>query len=281
MPDPKSYAEFDTLLMRGENRVPSRKIANNTYAQRRNACCVINRANPTCIAVMFHDTDILTFHWTDTISLDSGGWITQVTKERMNRYLPEGLYVTSHKGRWMLTNTRQDVPGGANSHPYVDKMCLAPVHGLKGRYAVAGGLPDAELKRQDAHNRRVEKLIDTYLRAVTADDYLDNDETGCGMCVRTGVGVLIGDSFEDKQHLIEHLIDKCLPKTVWHVACDHGYGGGDGIYRCQHFDIAKRDLRKYLRQQLYVGPVAIKGGKRPAHTPPWSLTAQLTRGKSA
>lgn len=282
-----SHADFDALLMRDGKQVPTRKIANNTYAQRRG----------NDIAVMLHATDIITFHDDGTITLNTGGWLTMVTKERMNRYLPAEVQVHSVKGRWRVT-TRMVISsctGGYYTHPdwtndtaFHDGMKLARVSTLASGgnvWVVANGLsPEAE-KRQDAHNRRVEKLIDAYLAYLDQDTYDDMfqsstrsvaDAGGCGMCVRTGVGTLVGDAFEDKQHLIEHLIDKRVPFSVFHVACDH-VRGDDGLYRARHFDLAKRDLHKYLRGVLYVGEVATKGGKRPAHTQPWALARQLKK----
>jgi len=275
-----THKELHDLLKRNGKPVPSRKLANNTYAIR-------DWPHSGDIHIRFHETNIITFGIDGTITLNSGGWLTQVTKERMNRFLPEPLQVYSVKGRWKVRVSAYDNAPGAY---FTDGIHLAPVHrpGSTDRkvWVVANGLSPTELCRQDAHNQRVEKLIDGYMRWLTLERYdvifqRSDENSGCGMCVRTDVGSLVGDSFEDKQHLIEHLIDKDVPFGVFHVACDHGYGGGDGIRRAAHFDIAKRDLRKYLRQQLYVGPVAIKGGKRPAHTQPWSMTAQLKRSKSA
>lgn len=281
-----TYAELDALLMRNGKPVPSRKVANNTYAQRLPSM-VGNR-----IGIKFHDTFVVIYDENEGIRLDTGGWITQATCARINRFTPSTITLYSIKGRWYVRHMPGFTTQGAleaPTSPFCDGMHLIPLliteHGIHS-WQVTNGLNPDERKRQDAHNRRIEKLIDSYMRWLTLERYEITFQTHrtskamCGMCVRTNVGMLVGDSFEDKQHLIEHLIDKNMPFDVFHTACDHGYGGGDGINRARHYDLAKRDLRKYLRQQLYVGPVAIKGGKRPAHTEPWSMTARL-RGKSA
>lgn len=67
------YAARDLL---GANQ--SHKLDYNTTLERRGA---------DCIAVRLHETDIVTFHPTFT-ELDSGGWTTKTTAERMNTYGP-------------------------------------------------------------------------------------------------------------------------------------------------------------------------------------------------
>lgn len=276
-----TYADFDKLLMRGTKPVPSRKVANNTYAVR------LPSVFGNAIGIKLHDTFVVTFYEEGTIKLDSGGWLTMTTKERMNRFLPAPLTVHSIKGRWMVTTrSADDRPDYEHSTPYVDGMKLAQMHRPGrtegGPWVVANGLAPADQASQDAHNARIEKLIDAYLRWLTAERYEVIFQDGprvvsnCGMCVRTDVGVLVGDAFEDKQHLIEHLIDKDLPFNVFWVAADHSRSA-DGLMRARFFDMVKRDLRKYLRSQLYVGPIATKGGKRPAHTPPWQLSRELDK----
>lgn len=56
-----------------------RKLANNTYLHE----------VQTGYAVCLHQTDILTFRPDGTVVLDSGGHLTRVTRERINRYMGE------------------------------------------------------------------------------------------------------------------------------------------------------------------------------------------------
>lgn len=55
----------------------TRKVANNTYLQRR---------SEGRLAVKLHNTDILTFHPDGSVVFTTGGWKTMTTKERMNRF---------------------------------------------------------------------------------------------------------------------------------------------------------------------------------------------------
>jgi hypothetical protein len=69
----------------------SRKLGNNTYLQRRDED----------IAVRLHSTDVITFHPDGSITLDTGGWETVTTKDRINSYQPHSVW--SERGTWFLT----------------------------------------------------------------------------------------------------------------------------------------------------------------------------------
>jgi len=53
------------------------------------------------IAVKFHSTDIVTYHEDGSITLDSGGWLTRTTRNRMNEFTPfsiSGSLMLGHGG---------------------------------------------------------------------------------------------------------------------------------------------------------------------------------------
>lgn len=75
-----SYTDLDQRLT-GRCR-ERRKVANNTYAERRG----------DDIALRLHQTDVVTFHPDGSITLNTGGWYTVTTKDRMNNALPKGTW---------------------------------------------------------------------------------------------------------------------------------------------------------------------------------------------
>ena len=86
-----TYAEADQSLQ-GRNR-ESRKIANNTYLHREGED----------IAIRLHNTDIVRFKPNGDIVLDSGGWLTVTTKQRMNEYLRRDMgEIWSERGVWYV-----------------------------------------------------------------------------------------------------------------------------------------------------------------------------------
>lgn len=55
-------------------------------------------AGTKAIHVRLHNTYIVTFYdFTDSVRVNTGGWVTATTRERMNRYLPEGFQVSLKK----------------------------------------------------------------------------------------------------------------------------------------------------------------------------------------
>lgn len=88
-PDTYDYEGWSKLL--GDK--PGRKIANNTYLERR---------TPDSVAIRLHWTDIVTFHADGHIVLDDGGYQSVTTKERMDAVLPMRLRVFQRDFRWYV-----------------------------------------------------------------------------------------------------------------------------------------------------------------------------------
>lgn len=72
-------------------RRESKKLANNTY---------LVRVNDDTLAVRLHDTNVVTVYRDGTFMLDSGGWRTVTTKDRINGYSPAS--VGSRSGVWYV-----------------------------------------------------------------------------------------------------------------------------------------------------------------------------------
>ena len=52
--------------------------------------------------IVLHNTAIITIHKGNRWTLNTGGWYTATTKDRINRYLPENVRVWSEKGIWKI-----------------------------------------------------------------------------------------------------------------------------------------------------------------------------------
>src|SRR4030095_13736112 len=70
----------------------ARKLDNNTFE--------LQYANGNR-AIRLHDTNIVLFYPDGRIKLNTGGWQTPVTKDRMNRFSP--FLITQRKGAWYIT----------------------------------------------------------------------------------------------------------------------------------------------------------------------------------
>lgn len=82
------YKTASELIKGGRNG--RKKLANNTYLM----------PVKSGIAVRLHDTDIVTIHPNNDCTLNTGGWMTKTTKERINRYSPVLIHQTN--GIWYV-----------------------------------------------------------------------------------------------------------------------------------------------------------------------------------
>jgi len=125
--DPRSYKEAAAIL-NGRDR---RKLANNTWLERRNG---------EHIAVRLHQTDVVTYRVDGTTVLDSGGWRTVTTKDRINRFGPQGARVWSDRGEWRIERTtttpwlragESQTDRGDRSAAFADGVVIGPRGGVR------------------------------------------------------------------------------------------------------------------------------------------------------
>ncbi len=75
-------------------RRDSRKLANNTY---------VERIDDESIGVRLHRTYVVIYKVGGDIILNSGGWHSVTTKQRINQLLPEGFGLYSKRYEWFLS----------------------------------------------------------------------------------------------------------------------------------------------------------------------------------
>lgn len=74
-----------------------KKVANNTIIRKRG----------NSFDVVLHYTPIVTYHDNGDIVLNSGGWRTNTTKQRINACTPPGIHIWQDKHVWYIS-TNQD-----------------------------------------------------------------------------------------------------------------------------------------------------------------------------
>lgn len=118
----------------------SRKVANNTYLIR----------TPEGAAVKLHATNVVTF-LPEGVRLDSGGWRTPVTRDRINECLPSGWRLWQDGGLWTAYPPRPEPDGYADlsrAFPYAERMTLLADGSV--RYDGEKPNPEAEKKLRAA-----------------------------------------------------------------------------------------------------------------------------------
>ena len=116
---------------------------------------LVHRIDENAIALRYQYTDVVTFHRDGTYTLNTGGWYTMTTKDRINTYGPVGVW--SENGIWYYR------PNGfeQQQEPYSRARVKFPKF-YDGLRVNASGWPvDGDLKLDDtAYFERAKKRID-------------------------------------------------------------------------------------------------------------------------
>ena len=88
-----------TRMVHGKGNRMRRKVGNNTYAE------ILHDGT---VAIRLHSTDVVKIHPDDTYTLQTGGWQTVTTKDRINRYSPVRVYQRNYE--WFVRLNGKEYP---------------------------------------------------------------------------------------------------------------------------------------------------------------------------
>jgi hypothetical protein len=94
-------------MVRGKTNRDTRKVGNNTYAE------ILPDGS---VGIMLHSTYVVKIHPDNSATLNTGGWYTSTTKDRINQYSPVRVYQL--KGEWYLDD----------GTPYTDGVTVADMN---------------------------------------------------------------------------------------------------------------------------------------------------------
>jgi len=174
------------LLSNTENVKNSKFIANNTLR--------INY-NDGSSAIRFHNTDIITFRTDNKIVLNSGGYRTVTTKERINKFAPVRLY--QNKGLWYL-----------NGESLFYDNCIINDKGQ---------LLSKELNKEriEAKVIKLKKQITKYCNLITKENLPIPSPGDCWFCsLHDKNNVPMGEVSKDTSHLLSHLKENYLHGSI-------------------------------------------------------------------
>ena len=194
----------DTFLHGGRNKT-SRPIANNTR---------VVRLDEDRIGIRLHDTDVVVFNRDGSATLDSGGWLTVTTKDRMNGFLGDRARVYSKRGKWFVFTKDGgtfDWNGGVR---YFDGITIAADGTILNP-------PDPALEQRKAEaEAKMRKRVDTFV-----NEYMHELDAGmpkpgngdCWMCL----GLM---PTEGTEHLLSHITERYyVPSMLWNAMKERGY----------------------------------------------------------
>lgn len=194
------FNKLDSQLQ-GRNK-NQRKTANNTYLVRRDKN----------IALMLHVTDIFTIKPNGEITLDTEGWKTPATKDRLNGILPGSMNIYQEKSEWYLTTGRwNDNP---KSYIFEDGMKIGP----RGKiYATerSGKKDKKKAKWVNQVNAFCKELVEQAFNG-TMHAPSNGD---CWYCLmKTADGKAMGDLGSGSDHIKSHIEEKYyVPSLFWNA----------------------------------------------------------------
>lgn len=228
-----SFSDADAILG-NRNR---KKIGHNTYLQR----------DGEVIEAIYHSTPIVTYFRSGRMRLETGGWYTPTTKDRLNQLTP--LYITQAKNIWYLSDGSRFFDGIMTDD--------------SGN--VLNPQTSEHQDKIDAQNKAMKKAIKSYITK-----YLDElvvhgmpmpSNGDCWYCL----GLL-----DDSSHLLAHMEESYfVPMLAVNALREAGYRDeGISIFLDMHFedsrmggrsteygtrvsvDTVKRAMRKYMQKRL-------------------------------
>jgi hypothetical protein len=175
-----------------------RPVGNNTRLTRR---------DDGWIQVKYHGSPVVTFvpGKDQTVILDSCGWKTFTTKERLNAFCPDNYHVWQEKSVWYLFHH------GDRSYTFADGITI-----LSGDRVVNAG-PVGEGKEIQKLTRKIGKYAKKYAAELIAGKIPAPGAGDCFYCaMRTEDGQRVGGT----DHLTSHLDESYLVPSLLLSAID-------------------------------------------------------------
>ena len=207
-----------------ENITKSRIIANNTIEYKKGRVKFIR----------LHLTDVIEIH-KNHIILNSGGWKSMTTKDRINSF-QDLCYIFQSKGLWHVETKT------GNESIFYDGMKILNT----GRII--------KPKQDDKKTKRLMKQIDSYCKKLAGLKTLPEPHAGdCFYCSmrKTNTSEMLGDVAKNKDHLIQHLKEKyIMGSLIINALKNSGYGNPLFVFKLDIRESIVLAVRKYFKRQL-------------------------------
>ncbi len=210
--------------------------------------------------IRLHKTDIVKFMTDRKIILNSGGWKTGTTKERINRCLDYIGNLYQEKGIWYLHINRMSDSG--STRVFHDGITID----TKNMEIISDSHDDNELvKRQQAERKSIKEFCKNYISELYAGTIPPPGPGDCWFCSMKDqeTGLPLGEKTGDPEHIHSHIEEKYYVPSLLMRALEvngspidrevalklmNGYPI-DWAASVVRVDL-KRRLRRYIYQQL-------------------------------
>lgn len=194
------YKTASELIKGGRNG--RKKLANNTYLM----------PVKSGIAVRLHDTDIVTIHPNNDCTLNTGGWMTKTTKERISRYSPVLIHQTN--GIWYV-----------KGQVFTDGMKVSGLGKILSK--------TASVDKTEKTKRKLDTLVRNYINGfakhIASNGLGDPGPGDCWACAMNVANTDSTNPFGKSEplglsHLLEHFREKYyVPSLLFKAIQDQGY----------------------------------------------------------
>lgn len=231
------YSECRELIKRG--RHSQKKLANNTY---------LEELDDGSFGVKLHETFVVKIHPNGEYTLDSGGWKTVTTKDRINRYSPVRVY--QQNSIWYLEDGSLFEDG-----------CIVTADGVMFG---SKDKPEEVERKKKLLDRRVRKYINGFADSVSGKGLDTPDPGDCWDCYLQAKSVANGKvpSLKERDpmgfdHLLSHMEENYyVPSLLWKAIQDRGYRDPGFIWHMIDVNAKKGEtgmlkdvLRGYFRKR--------------------------------
>lgn len=224
--------------------------------------------------IRLHDTDIITYMPNGKIILNSGGWRTPTTKDRINSLVKLkdelDIGISQNKGLWYLSIRERGAEVESEWGKYRPWNTLQTVPFVDGIEIYRGRVMAKYVKKSDAVVKKQEamkKKINTYMKKVNealVEGRCIPDSGDCWYCLmKTSNGQSLGDATGDNSHIMSHIKEGYVPGAlIWNAVKESGYRPeywlhpemGLHMGRKEKNSVPMRAVRRYLKKRLDLAP---------------------------
>uniref|UniRef100_A0A6M3L931 Uncharacterized protein n=1 Tax=viral metagenome TaxID=1070528 RepID=A0A6M3L931_9ZZZZ len=209
--------------------------------------------------IRLHLTDIITFKTNGDVVLNSGGWQTVTTKDRMNKFLPRYWSIYQKSNFWFLMYalyTRDDPENKTRvDYVYQDGITILGTGGVSG----AG----EDRKKLDKRLKQIKVYVDGFMKKLVARKLPQPSNGDCWYCLfKDKDGKTWGDMGDRSYHMLQHFEDKyyvpsLLMNAIKEIPISDAAKSAIGYWlkyheeRCESFEsVGKEQTRKSLTRYL-------------------------------
>jgi hypothetical protein len=185
-----TFSKASEFISKGRKKT-ERKLAGSTVAR---------IVDDNTIAVKLYDTDIVLIHRNGNYTLNTGGWRTVTTKERINEYTPARLY--QEKGNWYIGDTE-----------FTEGMVVDST----GKIVKGGNVRAA--KKRTKLMADVKRYINGFAAQAVKNGGLE--KPGSGDCLICQIGCQHPQQDNPESHVLDHIRENYYVPSLLVLAIRH------------------------------------------------------------